>query len=564
MLTELFAKHQPTLDQAIRANATREFYAHWAESPSKKIYGETAPEDGEAAFKACLNNKFTRLRQTGEPQDWHGEETSPYGFPLGVEYPLYDADTLVAQAQTAQQAWRKLSPADRAAVLIESLEQASILFFQLAYATQHTSGQGFGMAFQATGPHAFERALEVVAMGYSEQTHFARRTTWSKPAGQGSLNVQKAFRIVPKGVGVVIGCSTFPIWNTLPGMYASLITGNSVIIKPHPKSVLPIAMVVADVQATFERLGLPPNIVQFAADSSEAPLSLRLVEHPDVNIIDFTGGAFGNTVEEVAAKRGKVAFTEKAGVNGVILESTTNLDAVLDNIAWTLTLYSGQMCTTSQNFFVNKHGVQDEATGSVVPLEGVTKRLAEKIDALVNNPKMGAGVAGSIQSEATQKRVQEARALANKGLKLVRDTNEIPQPGFEGARTSSPLVLQASVEQKDIYEHEWFGPVSFVIPTDGFDHSLDLLVRSLKTKGALTTLVYTTNAAEQERAEERIIFEGKAPVAFNYVGGVFVNQSAAYSDFHGTGANPAGTAAFSDASFVTNRFNVIGSRAVVA
>jgi phenylacetic acid degradation protein paaN len=281
-----------------------------------------------------------------------------------------------------------------------------------------------------------------------------------------------------------------------------------------------------------------------------------LSEHPAVSVIDFTGGAFGNTIEEIGRKHGKAVFTEKAGVNGVILESAPNLDAVLDNLAFTLSLYSGQMCTTSQNFFINKNGVKEG--DAIIPFDEVAKRFAAKIDALVTNPKMAA-ITGGIQSTITFERVEKAKTL---GLKVIRNSEPVEQGGFPNARTASPLVLQASVEQRDIYENEWFGPISFLIPTDGFDHRLHLLLRSLKQKGALTTLVYTTDAKEREQAEEAIIYEGKAPVAFNYVGGIFVNQSSAFSDFHGAGANPAGNASFADASFVTNRFNVIGAREV--
>lgn len=559
---ELFSKHQQTIHDAGKANASRQFYAHWQESPSKKIYGETAPEDGEAAFKAALNVRFTRLNQSGETQ-WQGEEVSPYGFALGISYPHFTVESLINNAREAQREWQKLTPADRTAVLVETLERAAAHFFEIAHATMHTTGQGFGMSFQASGPHSFDRALEALVMGYSEQTHVPSEMTWVKPAGQTELTVQKKFRVVPKGIGLVIGCSTFPIWNTVPGLYASLVTGNPVIVKPHPKAVLPIAIVVASMRHTLKELGLSPALVQLAVDSTEQPLALALVEHPAISIIDFTGGAFGNTIEEIGQKHGKSVFTEKAGVNAVILESASNLEAVLDNIAWTLTLYSGQMCTTSQNIFINKVGVYDAATASTVSFADVTKKLAEKIDVLVNNPKMGGAVAGGIQSDATFKRVQDARNLSAQGARIVRDSAAIAQTGFDNARTASPLILEVPVNKPDLYEHEWFGPISFVIPTDGFDHSLSLLLRSLQTKGALTTLVYTTDAAQREKAEETIIFDGKAPVAFNYTGGVFVNQSAAYSDFHGAGANAAGNASFADASFVTNRFNLIGTREVI-
>ena len=49
-------------------------------------------------------------------------------------------------------------------------------------------------------------------------------------------------------------------------------------------------------------------------------------------------------------------------------------------------------------------------------------------------------------------------------------------------------------------------------------------------------------------------------LSINLTGGVFVNQSAAFSDFHGTGANPAANAALTDAAFVANRFRVVQHR----
>jgi hypothetical protein len=49
-------------------------------------------------------------------------------------------------------------------------------------------------------------------------------------------------------------------------------------------------------------------------------------------------------------------------------------------------------------------------------------------------------------------------------------------------------------------------------------------------------------------------------LSINLTGGVFVNQSAAFSDFHGTGANPAANAALTDAAYVANRFRVVQHR----
>ena len=81
------------------------------------------------------------------------------------------------------------------------------------------------MAFQASGPHAADRAMEAIASGYEELKRFPGKALWDKPMGKFNIQLNKEWRAVPKGVSVVIGCSTFPTWNSVPGIYASLITG---------------------------------------------------------------------------------------------------------------------------------------------------------------------------------------------------------------------------------------------------------------------------------------------------------------------------------------------------
>ncbi|HYF02825.1 MAG TPA: aldehyde dehydrogenase family protein, partial [Patescibacteria group bacterium] len=232
--TELFEKHRKTLEEAINANKSREFYAHWPEAPSGKIYGENANDDGKASFENRFEKNFELPHQKGSER-YEGEEESPYGFTLGVKYPIFTTETLIGNAQTALKGWRKLSAEERAGILIECLERASKRFFEIGYATMHTTGQGFVMSFQASGPHSFDRALEAIATGYSALTSFKSDTTWVKPMGRMRVTLEKNFYAVPKGIGVVIGCSTFPIWNNVPGMFADLITGNVTIAKTHSK-----------------------------------------------------------------------------------------------------------------------------------------------------------------------------------------------------------------------------------------------------------------------------------------------------------------------------------------
>lgn len=551
-LADLRTAHEGTLTAAIKANAERTFHAHWPEAPSGKIYGETANDDALARFQSQLNSRFDRL---GDSDTWIGEEFSPYGFSLGVTYPAADVETLVSRASAAQTSWQFLAPSDRAAILVEALERGAKSFFEIGYATQHTTGQGFVMAFQASGPHAFDRALESTALGLAAQSSFTPGVMWTKPMGKISVSIEKSYRIVPRGINLVIGCSTFPVWNTVPGMFAGLVTGNSVIVKPHSGAVYPIAIVIAALRDVLAELGMNPDIIQMAVDTAAKPLTLDLVKHPSVGIIDYTGGpGFGTIVENIAAEQHKVVFTEKAGVNCVILDSTDDLDKAIDNLAFSLTLYSGQMCTAPQNIFIAKDGML--VGGEHVPVDAVAAKLREKIDALVFNEKAGPGTLGAVQNPITAARVSEATAL---GFEIVRNSETVAQPGFDGSRSMSPLVLRTDTAHADVYTKEWFGPISFIVVTDSFEDSLNEVVSSIHQHGALSSLVYTTSNDRMQLAEDAIVTAG-APVAFNFNSFVWVNQSAAFSDFHGTGCTPAGNATFADWQFVTNRYNVVGVR----
>jgi hypothetical protein len=203
----LFEQHEGTLNKALDAIHSRSFHAHWPEPPSGKIYGETAQEDGLQSFKSSINSVFT-FPQKGD-SGTVGSEQSPYGFPLNISYPAFSADVLIANAQSALSEWKQFSVKERAGILIECLERASKHFFQIGFSTMHTTGQGFIMAFQASGPHAFDRALESIATGYMAIDAFAESVQWTKPMGKMQVGLKKTFQIRPKGINLTIGCSTF-------------------------------------------------------------------------------------------------------------------------------------------------------------------------------------------------------------------------------------------------------------------------------------------------------------------------------------------------------------------
>lgn len=545
----LFTRHKELLDAALHALQVRNYYSPYPESP--KAYPEDADGKAKAWISAIMNTNYEALDQTGA-NSFVGEEISPFlQVGIGVKYPSFTPEVLINNATLAQKAWTKTKPAERAGLLIEALDQVKTRFFDIAYATMHTTGQAYMMSFQASGPHANDRALEAVAMGYKELTSVPSSVEWVKNLGKFDLKMNKTWTPVPKGISLVIGCSTFPVWNTVPGLFASLITGNATIVKPHPKAILAIAIVVEELQKVLVQNGYPKTVVQLAPDTLSHPITKILAENPAVKLVDFTGGSeFGNYIESLP----KTTFTEKAGVNSIIFDSVTDLKPVLGNIAFSASLYSGQMCTAPQNIFVSKAGVK--TAEGVVSFDEVVAGLSAAITGLVDNPKAGPGTLGAIQAELTYNRVNDAKNL---GGTVALDSKAIVNEEFKDARIATPVVIVLDKTQGDIYNKECFGPIVFVIQTDDVHESITLAKTLAEEKGALTCGAYTTDSLVQSQIADAMN-EVFVPVSFNFTGAGFINSHAAFSDFHLTGGNPAGNASFANSEFLSKRFVWVGNR----
>ncbi|MEK6370608.1 MAG: phenylacetic acid degradation protein PaaN [Burkholderia gladioli] len=556
MTHPLFSKHEATLQQALSAIETRAYWSPFAEMPSPKVYGESAAADGEASFRAQLDKPF-ELDQPASGGKL-GAETSPFGFPLGIRYPQASPDELIAAAAAAQAGWRAAGPSAWIGVSLEILARLNRASFEIANAVMHTTGQAFMMAFQAGGPHAQDRALEAVAYAWDALRRIPAEAHWEKPQGKNPpLAMHKRYTIVPRGTGLVLGCCTFPTWNGYPGLFADLATGNTVIVKPHPGAILPLAITVRIAREVLREAGFDPNIVTLlATDPDDGALVQSLAVRPEIRLIDFTGSTRNGDWLERHAHQAQV-YTEKAGVNQIVIDSTDDLKAAARNIAFSLALYSGQMCTAPQNIYVPRDGIQTPE--GRVGFDEVAQAIAGALQKLCADPARAVELLGAIQNDGVNARIDEARGLG----KVLVDSQTLEHPAYPQARVRTPLLIQLDASERGSYTREWFGPIAFVIATDSTAQSLDLAGGIAAECGALTLSVYSTDEKIVEGAHQAAIRGGVA-LSINLTGGVFVNQSAAFSDFHGTGANPAANAALADTAFVANRFRVVQSRVHVA
>src|SRR5579859_7114663 len=549
----LVAKHSGRLDEALAAIAGRGYWSAYPESPSPRVYGEGAAEAGKAAFEAHLGKPFP-LGQPGA-DGWAGGEVSPYGLDLGLTYEHLGADALIAAATAAMPGWRAAGPQARAAVCLEIIDRINARSFEVAHAVMHTSGQAFVMAFQAGGTHAQDRALEAVAYAYAEQTRHADTAVWEKPQGKRpALRMEKTFTPVPRGIALVVGCNTFPTWNGYPGLFASLATGNAVVVKPHPNAILPLAVTVAAARRVLEAAGFDPNLVTLAAEAPGEGIAKTLALRPEVRIIDFTGSnEFGDWLERTALQA--QVFTEKAGTNTIILDSfdEDEYTAALDHLAFSLSLYTAQMCTAPQNLLLPRDGVR--VGGAAKSFDEFASDLADAVNRLLGDDARATAILGAVVNPGVMERLSRAEGVG----KTVLASRPVTHPEFPDATVRTPLIAAVDAADAEVYGREWFGPISFLIATDSTKHSIELYRDTVREHGALTAAVYSTSP-DVVAATEEATWAAGANLSINLTGGIYMNQSSGFSDYHGTGLNPAANGTYTDHAFVAPRFRFVQSR----
>ena len=544
----LIARHAPTLEAAIDAVQTRKSWSPYSDSPSTKIHGPDKPGAGKAAFEARLATTFA-LGQPGVVSEV-GDEVSPFTQqPLNIRYPKSDPEALVAAAVSAMGDWRESNFELRIALCLEMAARLYDRNFEMAHAVMHVAGQSYTQAFSGSGPNALDRGVEALAYAAKAMRDVAPTATYHRNFAGEQVALEKTYVLVPRGVGLVICCASFPTWNAYPAMLASLATGNPVIVKPHPIAILPMAIVVETCRATLAEFGFDPNLVTLAVDTLAEPVAQVLVDDPQVQIIDFTGSPrYGGYLERTVV--GKQLFTETAGVNTVVIESVADLDAVARAVARSSSLFSAQMCTSPQVIYIAPD-----------LFEPMSAAIVEQIDAIASDPVQAAGIMGAIQGEVSLKVVAEARAAVAdlSGVRTLREAAPYAHPQFPDARTLTPLVIAVdSGRQVDLYAEERFGPVLFLVQKDAGEAVMEATWLA-KTRGSISSYLYSTDEDFIDSATPAYEAAG-ANLSINLTGAMWINFAAAYSDYHVTGLNPAGNACLADLAFVASRFRIVQRR----
>ncbi len=262
----------------------------------------------------------------------------------------------------------------------------------------HTTGQAFVMSFQAGGPHAQDRALEAIAYAWDEMRRVPAKAYWEKPQGKNEpLKMEKHYAIVPRGIGLVIGCNTFPTWNGYPGHVREpghRQRGDRQAASERDPAAGDQRAIAREV---LSEAGFDPNVVTLVAHAAGDDTAQKLALRPEVKLIDFTGSsANGELAGDATRARRRCTPKRRASIRSSSTRRTTS-KASARNIAFSLALYTGQMCTAPQNIYVPRGGI-DTGEGHL-SFDQVAQALAEAVQKLVGDPARAVEILGAVVND---------------------------------------------------------------------------------------------------------------------------------------------------------------------
>lgn len=294
-------------------------------------------------------------------------------------------------------------------------------------------------------------------------------------------------KYIPLGVGAVI-----PPWNfpsaILAGMtLASIVSGNTVVLKPSSDS----PAIAYKIFEALEQAGMPPGVVNFVPCPG-GTLGDVLVGHPLTRYIAFTGSKeVGLRINEVAAKLApgqiwiKRVIAEMGGKDSIVVDADTDIDKAVEGVVAAAFGYQGQKCSACSRAIVVSSVYDD-----------FLEKLQRRVEQVTVGPAEKAGYyMGPVINDKAKQSIMEYIEFGKKEGRLLTGGSEIAGSGH----FLQPTVIADVPPKGRIAQEEIFGPVLAVIKARDFEEALEI---ANNTEYGLTGAVYTNDRQKLEKAAE--------------------------------------------------------------
>jgi 1-pyrroline-5-carboxylate dehydrogenase len=337
-------------------------------------------------------------------------------------------------------------------------------------------------------------AIDFMEFYGREMLRYAEEQPLTKVSGE-----ENQLEYIPLGVGAVIPPWNFPLAIMAGMTAASIVTGNTVVLKPSSDAPT-IAYKFFEV---LEEAGMPPGVVNFIPGSG-AEVGDVIVDHPRTRFVAFTGSKeIGLRINERAAKvhEGQLwikrVVAEMGGKDAIIVADDANLDEAATGVVQAAFGFQGQKCSACSRAIIDAR-----------IYEPMLEKIAERTQKLkVGNPVDAETNLSAVINQKAFKTINEyiEKGKAEGGRVLIGG-------GADGERGFfvEPTVIADVKPGSTIEQEEIFGPVLAVIKAEDFDDALKI---ANDTQFGLTGAVYSTDQAKLDRAQREF-----------HVGNLYLNR----------------------------------------
>ncbi len=319
------------------------------------------------------------------------------------------------------------------------------------------------------------------------------------PAGLTPIAGEKSqLRYIPLGVGIVIPPWNFPLAIMVGMTMASIVTGNTVVLKPSSDA----PTIAYKFLEALEEAGMPPGVVNFLPCPG-GEVGDALVGHPRTRFVAFTGSKdVGLHINELAAKTApgqiwvKRVIAEMGGKDSIVVDSDADLDEAVEGVVASAFGYQGQKCSACSRAIVVA-AVYDD----------FLHKLQKRVEAITVGPaEQAENYMGPVINAKAKKSILEYIEVGKSEGQLIAGGGEASGAGH----FIQPTVIANVSAKARIAQEEIFGPVLAVIRAESFENALAI---ANNTDYGLTGAVYTKDRRKLDKAAEEF-----------FVGNLYLNR----------------------------------------
>ncbi len=397
-------------------------------------------------------------------------------FPAGTKE---DVDRAIDSAEEAWEEWYTLGSVERSKILYKTKE--------LITKSRHELED---ILIRENGKVTIQAAEEVdgVIDQIQYYAEFARKITGD--IVEGSIQENKILQYkVPYGVVVALTPWNFPAAMVARKLAPSLLTGNSVVLKPSTDTPMSAEWIVRK----FVEAGIPKGVLNFITGKG-SEIGDHIVSHRKVSLITMTGSTeTGQRIMEKASKNMGKLILELGGKAPFMVWKDADMVDALKSLVWAKFWNAGQSCIAAERLYIHEN-VYDEFLQKFVE---ATKKLrvgdprSSDMGPLINRKAL----------ETTESFVEDALSSGTRLLIGGRRLNLQGQYGdgffFE------PTIMEGAQTDSRLFTEEIFGPVIGAAKVSDPEEMID---EANKSKYGLASYLFTKDSNLIFKASERVRF----------------------------------------------------------